>query len=195
MAVSIKKLIRWLCVLQHNDPVAARAHHVIWKILKRCAPALQTQADELLALYEEGTLQPHAYQHHHVPHNARQTAQVPQGNFHAYSMDTSGTFDPRPFQYYPLDNLPEYQDGFNQFYTPDEQIFPMPFGNPFLTNFDHDIPLVNMQDLWVQPGPSNTFDPNPPHVDKSQDNHDDRHAPNAEYLPQQQQFDYRPLRG
>ena len=198
MVVSVRKLIRWLRAMRHNDPVAARAHHVIKGIFKRCAPALRSQADELLALYEEGTPEPDAYQHHHMPYNAQQTAQVPRESFQLHSIDTGGTFGSQPSQYYPLDNLPGYQDNFDPFYLPDEPIVPMPFGNPFFTNFDHGVPFVNMQDLWNPPGYLNAFDPNLSHVNISQDGHDGEHGSNVEHPPeqqQQQQFDYYPPRG
>ncbi|CAN9173970.1 unnamed protein product [Alternaria alternata] len=187
MVVSIRKLIRWLSAMRHNDPVAARAHHVIKRVLKRFSPALQFQADELLDLYEEETPRPDAYQHHYIPYNAQQTAEVPQENFRLNSMDTSSTFDPRPSQYYPLDNLPGHQDSFDPFYLPDEPIVPMPFGNPFFTIFNHGVPFVNMQSLWDQPGYLNDFDLDLSHVDTSQDSHDGGQGSNVEYPPEHQQ--------
>jgi hypothetical protein len=186
MVVSIKKLIRWLRAMQHTDPVAARAHHVIRGVLKRCAPALQSQADELLALYEERTPEHHAYQHyhhHHIPHSAQQTAQVPQGNFHLDPTDTGGTFDPQPLQHDALDNLPAYQGDFDPFYPPHELTATMGFASPFFTNFDYGIPFVNMQGLWVQPGPLNAFDPSLPHGNASQDSRDGEHGPYTGYAP------------
>ncbi|CAG5138128.1 uncharacterized protein ALTATR162_LOCUS289 [Alternaria atra] len=199
MVVSIRKLIRWLRAMRHNDPVAARAHHVIKGVLKRFSPALQSQADELLDLYEEETLGPNAYQHYYIPYNAQQTAEVPQENFRLNSMDTSSTFDPRPSQYYPLDNLPGHQDSFDPFYLPDEFIVPMPFDNPFFTNFNLGVPFVNMQSLWDQPGCLNAFDLDLSHVNTSQDSHDGGQGSNVEYPPeqqqQQQQFDCYPPRG
>lgn len=193
--VSIKKLIRWLRAMQHNNPVAARAHDVIRKILKRCAPALQSQADELLALYGEETPQSYAHQHYHTPYNAQQTAQMSQENFQFNPMDTSGTFDARSLPYYSLDNLPGYQDVFDPFYLPEEHIAPMPFSNPFFTNFDHGVPLVNMQDPWIHPGPWNVFDPNLSLMNTPLDVHDGEDGPSTEYSPQQQQFDYHSPRG
>jgi hypothetical protein len=196
MVVSIKKLIRWLRAMQHNDPVAARAHHVIRGVLKRCAPALQSQADELLASYEERTPEPDAYQHRHMPYNGRQTAQVPRDNFQLYSMDTGSTFDSQPSQHYPLDNLLGHQDNFDPFYLPDEPTVLMPFSNPFFTDFDHGVPFVNMQSLWNQPGYSNAFDPSLSRVNIPQDSHNGEHSSNVEYPPeQQQQFNYYPPRG
>ena len=187
MVISIRKLIRWLRAMRHNDPVAARAYHVNKEIVKRCAPALQSQADELLALYEEGTPEPDAYQHHHMPYNAWQTAQVPRDNFQLHSMDTGSTFDSRPSQYYPLDHLPAHEDNFDPFYLPDEPTIPMPFGNPFFTDFDHGVPSVNMQGLWTQLGYSNAFDPSLSYLNTSQHNHGGEHSSNVEYPPEQQQ--------
>ncbi|CAG5179628.1 uncharacterized protein ALTATR162_LOCUS9381 [Alternaria atra] len=203
MVVSIRKLIRWLRAMRHNDPVAARAHHVIKGVLKRFSPALQSQADELLDLYEEETPGPDAYQHHYIPYNAQQTAEVPQENFRLNLMNTSSTFDPRPSQYYPLDNLPGHQGSFDPFYLPDESIVPMPFDNPFFTNFNHGVPFVNMQSLWDQPGYLNAFDLDLSHVNTSQDSHDGGQGSNVEYLPEQQQqqqqqqqhFEYYPSQG
>ncbi|CAN9174537.1 unnamed protein product [Alternaria alternata] len=187
MVVSIRKMIRWLRAMRNNDPVAARAHHVIKEILKRCAPALQSQADELLALYEEGTPEPDAYQHHHMPYNARQTVQVPRDNFQLHSMDTGSTFDSQPSQNYPLGNLPGYRNDFDPFYLPEEHIAPMPFGNPFFTDFDHGVPSIDMQGLWNQPGYSNPFDPSLSHVNTLQDSHGGEHRSNVKFPPEQQQ--------
>jgi hypothetical protein len=195
MVVSIKKLIRWLRAMQHTDPVAARAHHVIREVLERCAPALKSQANELLALYEERTPEHHAYQHyhhHHIPHSAQQTAQVPQGNFHLDPRDIGGTFDPQPVQHDALDNLPAYQGGFDPLYPPHELTATMNFGSPFFTHFDYGTPFVNMQDLWVEPGPSSSFDPNLPYGNTSRTSRDGEHGQNTGYAPQQQKFDYYP---
>jgi hypothetical protein len=57
----------------------------------------------------------------------------------------------------------------------------MGFGNPFSTHFDHGIPFVNMQDLWVQPGPSNAFDLSLLFEDRSQDSRDGEHGQNTVY--------------
>lgn len=198
MVVSIKNLILWLRAMQQNDPVAARAHNVIKGVLERCAPALRSQAVELLALYEERTPELHAYQHHrhdHIPHNAQQTAQVPQENFDLDSRDTSGAFDPQPLQHDALDNLPTYQGDFDPFYPPHEFEATMGFGNPFFMNFDYGVPFVNMQDLWVQPGPSNAFDPNLPQENTSEDSRDGEHGQSTGYAPQQQEFSCYPPRG
>ncbi|CAN9203701.1 unnamed protein product [Alternaria alternata] len=174
MVASVRKLIRWLSAMRHNDPVAARAHHVIKEILERFAPALQSQADELLDLYEEETAGLDAYQHHHIPYNAQQTAEVPQENFCLNPVDTSSTFDSWPSQYYPLDNLPEHQDSLDPFYLPDEPTVPMSFGNPFFTNFNHDSPFVDMQSLWNQSGYLSAFDLDLSHGNTSLNSHDDR---------------------
>ncbi|CAN9468908.1 unnamed protein product [Alternaria alternata] len=174
MVASIRKLIRWLSAMRHNDPVAARAHHVVKEILERFAPALQSQADELLDLYEEETAELDAHQHHHIPYNAQQTAEVSQENFCLNPVDTSSTFDSWTSQYYPLDNLPEHQDSLDPFYLPDEPTVPMSFGNPFFTNFNHDSPFVDMQSLWNQPGYLSAFDLDLSHGNTSLNSHDDR---------------------
>ncbi|CAN9473366.1 unnamed protein product [Alternaria alternata] len=174
MVASIRKLIRWLSAMRHNDPVAARAHHVVKEILERFAPALQSQADELLDLYEEETAGLDAHQHHHIPYNAQQTAEVSQENFCLNPVDTSSTFDSWTSQYYPLDNLPEHQDSLDPFYLPDEPTVPMSFGNPFFTNFDHGSSFVDMQSLWNQPGYLSAFDLDLSHGNTSLNSHDDK---------------------
>ncbi|CAN9184411.1 unnamed protein product [Alternaria alternata] len=174
MVASIRKLIRWLSAMRHNDPVAARAHHVVKEILERFAPALQSQADELLGLYEEETAGLDAHQHHHIPYNAQQTAEVSQENFCLNPVDTSSTFDSWTSQYYPLDNLPEHQDSLDPFYLPDEPTVPMSFGNPFFTNFDHGSSFVDMQSLWNQPGYLSAFDLDLSHGNTSLNSHDDK---------------------
>ena len=63
-------------------------------------------------------------------------------------------FDTQSIQQQEMDPLPGY--GFASYpYFAREQIqMPMTFGNPFVTSFDEGVPVVNMQDLWLDAVPS-----------------------------------------
>ncbi|KAF2853841.1 hypothetical protein T440DRAFT_389569 [Plenodomus tracheiphilus IPT5] len=150
----IKKLIRWLCAMEPHDPVANRATRVIWKILKTCAPVLQSQADELLAEFVEShnhheprkytpSDKPYADQRHGLwqmvgDSENGSSAQVPFSNHAAFPLQpTNPMQDPRYTPYLP--------------FTTGHYQAPMTFGYPFTTSFDQGAPVVNMQDLWLDP--------------------------------------------
>ncbi|KAL6710500.1 hypothetical protein ACN47E_008548 [Coniothyrium glycines] len=145
----LKKMIQWLRAMQANDPVAARAYNVIWTILKNCSPALQGQADELLAEDRDSPgISPQ--QSSPLIHDGyQQTAPrrvvdhaSGQGGF-PVAVDPQLLQSPEPAisglgteQYPNYDSPPIYQ-------------LPMSFGNPFYTSFDQGAPVVNMQNLWM----------------------------------------------
>ena len=183
MTESIKKLIRWLRAMQHDDPVAARAYHVIWKILKGCAPALQSQANDLLALDEKPNPQPQGPRGPQSTFNAQETKQALRRGYYYDPMDATGAFDPQPFQQQPLDDLAGYQDGLHTFFPPDEHLTPMAFGNPFYTSFDQGAPVVNMQDLWGTTEPSSAFDSGVANLNISQNRNEGQMDPDILFAP------------
>lgn len=140
----IKRLIRWLRTMAPNDAVAARAYHVVWKILKTCAPALRTQADELLA--EDADLPGQSESHQDAPELPAQQdfGQWPSENYLGNGPPTS--FGPG-FSSQPGDQQAGYNFSPYSFMVQDQSQLPLTFGNPFVTSFDEGAPVVNMQDL------------------------------------------------
>jgi hypothetical protein len=55
---SIKKLMRWLQVMQETDAVAARAYAVVRDILDSSAPTFRTKVDELFESDKDIIAQP-----------------------------------------------------------------------------------------------------------------------------------------
>ena len=51
---------------------------------------------------------------------------------------------------------------------PEQQPTSFAFGNPFMTNFDQGVPLVDMQQLWWQSAPLSHLDFNPSVMHMSQ---------------------------
>lgn len=182
---SIKKLICWLRALQHNDPVASKAYKVVWKILKSCAPSLQGRVDDLLAFDEEPAtqLQPNPYDQN--ASGDKNAAPWLPDEVHRNPVDTTGNPDPQTFQYQPFTNPPLYQDNPNTFYSSDEYLSPMPFGNLFFTSFDQGVSGINMQSLWSDVPPSNLYNTNMSDVETSHDDPENEPSLDTEHTPKQ----------
>lgn len=152
----IKKLNRWLRAMESQDAVAKRAYHVIWKILKTCAPVLQNQANELLT--EDGDShdqpQPRMYSPEDKPDAHH--------DYGLWQMEGLANNPPPPHTYDNANFTNQSTTGPVQDpgYVPPYPLFmggqtpaPMTFGNPFITSFDQGAPVVSMQDLWMNPTP------------------------------------------
>ncbi|KAI8938874.1 hypothetical protein NX059_004733 [Plenodomus lindquistii] len=155
----IKRLLRWLRAMEAHDAVAKRAYHVIWKILKTCAPVLQDRANEILAEDEEfpNQRQPRMYTPEDIPNEQKQHGLWSMGENPNNILEPSQplTFEEESFrlqvtspmqgaEYLQYSHLSQVQMPWN-----------MTFGNPFMTSFDQGAPVLNMQNLWEQPS---TFD-------------------------------------
>jgi hypothetical protein len=166
---SIKKLVRWLRALQDNDPVAARAYQVVWKILKAVAPELQAKANEVLSVDDEVDTQPQAS--HYQPFQAAQDTYMPAPHEEpgAYPMDSHGTFNNEPVYPQPFNDPLAFQPVPNPFQSIQDETLPMSLGHPFFTNFDQATPFASMQDMWTDPGVFTAFDANWPDQDSQED--------------------------
>jgi hypothetical protein len=182
---SIKKLICWLRALQHNDPVACKAYKVVWKILKSCAPSLQSRVNDLLAFDEEVAAQPQTNPYHQSASGEKNAEPRLPGEAHRNPIDTTGNLDPQAFQYLPFTDPSLYQDNQNTFYSPDEYLSPMPFGNLFFTSFDQGLSDINMQNLWSDIPASNLYNTNMSDVEISHGHPENEPSLDTEYTPQQ----------
>jgi hypothetical protein len=162
MKTSIKKLIRWLRAMQGNDPVAAQALGVIKKILRACAPKLQDQVSDLLAMDDDAT-PPQQDNHAESQHPRDQSTQNqfaqeppapwPQADPYGNTAGDNMNFDPSAYQQQTYD--PFIVQGAYPYTLPSQVQFPLAFSNPFFTSFDQGAPVVNMQDLWLHPSAVN----------------------------------------
>lgn len=143
----IKKMIRWLRAMKVSDPVAARAHDVVYKILNTCAPALREQVKELIADDTGWTSQP-----------AKPTRSAPQ----------STSWEEMPPNFPPPLSQDHFMDPLLPYPLPEQQPTSFAFGNPFMTNFDQGVPLVDMQQLWWQSAPLSHLNFNPSAMNMSQ---------------------------
>lgn len=143
----IKKMIRWLRAMKVSDPVAARAHDVVYKILNTCAPALREQVKELIADDTGWTSRP-----------AKPTRSAPQ----------SASWEEMPPNFPPPLSQDHFMDPLLPYPLPEQQPTSFAFGNPFMTNFDQGVPLVDMQQLWWQSAPLSHLDFNPSTMNMSQ---------------------------
>ncbi|KAI4947324.1 hypothetical protein J4E91_006676 [Alternaria rosae] len=158
----IKKMIRWLRAMKANDPVAARAHDVVYKILNTCAPALREQVKELIAddtVWTSQSAQP-------ARSGGSSTFTSPSSTWNApgatgYSQEMPPNFPPPLSQDHFMDPLLQYP-------LPVQQPTSFAFGNPFMTNFDQGVPLVDMQQLWWQSAPLSNLTFNPSEMNLSQ---------------------------
>lgn len=158
----IKKMIRWLRAMKANDPVAARAHDVVYKILNTCAPALREQVKELIADDTVWTSQP--AQPARSGGSSTFTSQSSTWNAPGatgYSQEMPPNFPPPLSQDHFMDPLLQYP-------LPGQQPTSFAFGNPFMTNFDQGVPLVDMQQLWWQSAPLSNLTFNPSEMNLSQ---------------------------
>ncbi|CAN9445480.1 unnamed protein product [Alternaria alternata] len=148
----IKKMIRWLRAMKANDPVAARAHDVVYKILNSCAPVLREQVKELIDDDSNWTSQP-----------ARPARSGASSTFQSQSTswDTpsgTGLSEEMPPNYPPPLSHDHLVDPLLQYPLPTQQPTPSAFGNPFFTSFDQGVPIVEMQQLWWHPAPFSNLD-------------------------------------
>jgi len=158
----IKKMIRWLRAMKVSDPVAARAHDVVYKILNTCAPALREQVKELIADDTGWTSQPTQPTRSGGP--SKYTPQSTSWNAPGvadYSEEMPPNFPPPLSQDHFMDPLLPYP-------LPEQQPTSFAFGNPFMTNFDQGVPLVDMQQLWWQSAPLSHLNFNPSAMNMSQ---------------------------
>ncbi|CAI9629556.1 unnamed protein product [Alternaria burnsii] len=147
----IKKMIRWLRAMKANDPVAARAHDVVYKILNTCAPVLREQVKELVDDDNNWTSQP--------ARPARSGAS-PTFQSQSTSWDTpsgTGYSEEMPPNYPPPLSHDHFVDPLLQYPLSTQQLTPSTFGNPFFTSFDQGVPIVEMQQLW-QSAPFSNLD-------------------------------------
>ena len=180
----IQKLLNLLHVMQPQDPVADRAYHVVCRILHNVAPVLQSKAAELLT---EGVASQAAAEQSFRPPIAPDTQQQSRASWtpgHFFD----GTSSVTDHQYYPQGLNQESQDTSQLSY--DHSMygdFPLPnvtisstFGNPFINNWDEGVPVIDMQNLWYNPGfpstdmPEHVGDMNPllaPYVEQQHPQH------------------------
>lgn len=148
----IKKMIRWLRAMKANDPVAARAHDVVYKILNTCAPVLREQVKELVDDDNNWTSQP-----------ARPARSGASSTFQSQSTswDTpsgTGFSEEMPPNYPPPLSHDHLVDPLLQYPLLTQQPTPSAFGNPFFTSFDQGVPIVEMQQLWWHSAPFSNLD-------------------------------------
>ncbi|KAH7551505.1 hypothetical protein BM1_09821 [Bipolaris maydis] len=140
----IKKLMSWLRALRVNDPVASRAHSVVYKILNTCAPILREQVKELMDDDDDGRQPSQSWtwersQNFTIP---PQQESWDTSNEPVYPAVSSQTFPPFLSEQFP-DPIYPYPIEYDQFMA-------FPFGNPFTTTFDQGTPILDMQNLWWQ---------------------------------------------
>lgn len=159
MAEAIKKLLRWLRAMRLSDPVASRAYDVVRKILKNCAPSIQSRANELLALHEDPG--PLAWANHGLkgPFDSDHLASPSFGGdmygpSHRPDAVAGSSFE----RSQGVDDLPGFPDDMNAYFPTDHHIPSMTFGTPFYTNFDQGAPVMHMQDLWGNTVSGNAYD-------------------------------------
>jgi hypothetical protein len=142
----IKKMIAWLRAMRVNDPVAARAYDVVFKILKTCAPILQEQVKSLLADDKGSDYPPHR------PSEPQNSVAEPSSDhwdhlgYTGYPSASQEGFPPQSLQEPLRDPLYSYPPAGQQPAT-------FAFGNPFFTNFDQGVPLTDLQNLWWHTAP------------------------------------------
>jgi hypothetical protein len=162
---SIKKMIGWLRAMQTNDPVAAQANRVVRETLKRFAPAMQAQANDLLSMDEASTMSPHQTHQGRSPVSNYQHQPWADTRHAAESSEMSGF---PSAQHQGQDDMQAQSNDPYPFSILDYETLTTPFGNPFFTNFDQNVTHINPQDLWAGAGLSTAFDPNWPNLDDAQ---------------------------
>ncbi|KAL6157198.1 hypothetical protein ACJQWK_06830 [Exserohilum turcicum] len=167
----IKKMMSWLRAMRVNDPVASRAHDVVYKILNTCAPGLRDQVKELMTDDHDQPPQPWPTQHFQNPTipSSQQEYWDPSINT-GYSEPVTQTF---PSQL--LDD--QFPNPMYSYPNPEDQSMAFGFGNPFMTTFDQGPPIVDMQNLWWQTVPSDNMglDPSDMLISQQQQMHHQIH--------------------
>lgn len=182
---SIRKLMRWLQAMKNNDPVAARAYEVVWRILKACALILQADANEILALDGDEASQANPLQHPQDTFTEQATTYWQQPDFFHNPMVGSGTLDPSSIRQQPFEPLSDYQPNMYASSSANQNSAPMPFGNPFFTNFDQIVPVANMQDLWAAPQFFDHFETDMSDIVYAQNQEEAPHNPERDPFQQQ----------
>jgi hypothetical protein len=139
----LKKMIAWLRTMQVNDPVAARAYAVVFKILKTCAPALREQ---VRSLFEDDLDSEFSIQDADASRDSTRGSSSGYWDQMGHADDPSGShegFPPQNYQEPPMDSLYPYP-------LAEQQPMAYSFGNPFFTSFDQGVPLIDMHSLWWQ---------------------------------------------
>ena len=157
----IKKLIRWLRAMRHNDSVVARAYEVVCKILRSCALPSQAKANELLADDFEVTLQAQPFQYFLDLSEQEQTGQLPQTDSIGNSAANPTALDSNLFQEQLLDPFLAYQPASTPYPKPGQIRVLIPFGTPFVMSADQGAPALNMQHLWLDLGLSEDIEMQP----------------------------------
>jgi hypothetical protein len=159
--LALKKLMEWLHAMHNNDPVAGRAYQIVRKIIQTSGPAFQEITRVLLTKDTKpspGTQSSSRNDSHNDRmYEFRQGDAWPQEEALATAAENPGAFD---LQYYPqLVNSvsPEFSEAQYFWSTQDQFNFPSTFGNPFINSFDQGAPVINMADLWANPGPSTSM--------------------------------------
>jgi hypothetical protein len=149
ITADIKKMMNWLRAMQHNDPVAGRAYHVIRRILQNCAPVLKDKATELLT--EDSSKQPENGVH--VPPLQKQDSGTnwSQGQFY----NGSNLYFDHQYQDSSQNTASAY--GHDPYADPFGGQIRMPntFGNLFVNSWDEGVPGLDINNLWGYP----SFDP------------------------------------
>ncbi|XP_014555881.1 hypothetical protein COCVIDRAFT_38446 [Bipolaris victoriae FI3] len=137
----IKKLMSWLRALRVNDPVASRAHGVVYKILNTCAPSLREQVKELMNDDGDQPSQSRTWER-------SQDFNIPQQE----SWDTSSEpiYPAVSSQTFPPFLSEQFPDPIYPYPIEYDQSMAFSFGNPFTTTFDQGPPILDMQNLWWQ---------------------------------------------
>lgn len=132
LVACIKKLMHWLHMLQVNDPVAARAYEVVWKILKTCTPPSESQENDLLTL--EGMI-PQQNGHLPDPNSSMEkprSTQLPR-TLSANLRGDQADIDPNLFESQTMGFFSGDQPGAYPSFTPDQIRWPVSFGTAFPT--------------------------------------------------------------
>jgi hypothetical protein len=150
----IKKLMSWLRAMRVNDPVASRAHDVVYKILNTSASNLRDQVNELMD----------------DDHNQPPQSRPSRPSEHQQEFTFPSQPEPWDIPIYPEESSNALQPPFlNEQFSNPAYPFPVqqdpslafPFGAPFTTTFDQGPPIVDMQNLWWQPAPSDNLSLDP----------------------------------
>ncbi|KAF1925796.1 uncharacterized protein M421DRAFT_231773 [Didymella exigua CBS 183.55] len=160
ITADIQKLINWLQVMQQNDPVAERAYYVVRRILQNVAPVLQEKAIELLAESVASSAADMQIPKRPATAYGRQSTSLDwaQGNFFDGSASATGHqyYAERTDQnYYGTGQFPQDVSPYGSFPLEDLQLSGT-FGNPFVNNWDEDMPLAGVQNPWHNPLTSST---------------------------------------
>ncbi|KAH8712268.1 fungal-specific transcription factor domain-containing protein [Phaeosphaeriaceae sp. PMI808] len=175
IVMSIRKHIRWLRAMQSRDPLAARAYGVICRTLS---------ATGFFAQVEESAPQSMAHQHQRSVYNEQYPGRKPQGTISPMPIDRSENSTSQPHPHQPMNDQSSYSNA-EIFFPIDQNSAPMPYGNPFLTNYDESGPVVNLQDLLSVSEHWNMFDVTQPCFGIDPSHFGDSNSLHMQFLHQQ----------